>query len=305
MIIINKQSNELTILDDYSKSHPNIEKIRNDIFVAKKIKLHPNIQGFNSPGSFGVYKSNGGDALGVVGKSYNPANMELILAGFLKALEVTELDINKVKYNEFLGGRKVSLSIPLPTKKLERSPMKGDIVERKVQVVTGFDGKTSSQTVASILRCWCDNGSTTWESASSLKYKNTKGNDIKILSMAASIEHSVKSSNFELQTLDNMFDVELTTDMKNAFIKKVTGYDMKEYNEMKTGRRNILDAINQSIGIELSNTGNNLFGLYNGITRYTTHNMAKGDLDKMFFSNTITKYNTNAMKMSRELIAAN
>ena len=44
----------------------------------------------------------------------------------------------------------------------------------------------------------------------------------------------------------------------------------------------------------MQNTGANLFSLYNGITRYTTHDLAGGNIEDILYSNA-NKLNVMAM----------
>ena len=45
-----------------------------------------------------------------------------------------------------------------------------------------------------------------------------------------------------------------------------------------------MDAINNSVAIEMQNTGANLFSLLQGVTRYTTHEAANGSEEKLMFT---------------------
>ena len=45
-----------------------------------------------------------------------------------------------------------------------------------------------------------------------------------------------------------------------------------------------MDAINNSVAIEMQNTGANLFSLLQGATRYTTHEAANGSEEKLMYA---------------------
>jgi len=57
----------------------NIQKIRESIFDTKVLRLNTGLEGFDAPEKYGVYKSTGGECLGVVGKTYAPQDLEVML----------------------------------------------------------------------------------------------------------------------------------------------------------------------------------------------------------------------------------
>ena len=83
----------------------------------------------------------------------------------------------------------------------------------------------------------------------------------------------------------------------DAFLTKLTGYDVKEYKDLTTRKRNILDSINAAIGIERANTGANMFSIVNGITRYTTHDLSKGSEESLYYDAS-AKMNVNALNLA-------
>ncbi len=47
--------------------------------------------------------------------------------------------------------------------------------------------------------------------------------------------------------------------------------------EISTNKKNKLEKFNYDLGIETAQKGQNLWGLFSGVTRYTTHSMKRGD----------------------------
>jgi len=75
------------------------------MFQVKKIQLHTGIEGFESPNSFGIYKTTGGNALGIVGKDYTPTQPAFLYDNFQACLVAREIDDSKMKFREIKGGR--------------------------------------------------------------------------------------------------------------------------------------------------------------------------------------------------------
>ena len=277
------------LLNGLGNEFTNIDKVKEKIFVPKLVQLHPNIEGFNSPDSFAVYKNTGGDALGVVGNTYKPMDLQIMLDSIVtSALECNDsIDLGTLDFKEYKGGAKVAFTIDLPTKEIEGSPMVGDIVKRKIEFRTGFDGKTKSSVVESFERLWCENGCTNTISQN-VAFKNTINNHAKIYNLCSYITQAVKNSDDFVTNIGKLVDIEISQKEIDLFLTKVTGYNVKEYKDLTTRKRNILDSINANIAIEAKNTGFNMFSLVNGVTRYTTHEVSAGNEEKLFYSNAAT-----------------
>jgi hypothetical protein len=252
------------------------------------------MEGFDSPPTYAVYKSSGGSPLGVVGGTkhcaYRPMDLEVMLDSIVSSIVSfgDGISLDNLSFEQYSGGSKVAFKIELPTIELKRSPMVGDILKRWIEFRTGFDGKTTSSVTETFKRVWCSNGCSSMVKGQNLAFKNTTNNHIKIYNLTEHIAKSLKESERFAINLDRLADIDITREMKDSFISKVTGYNVKEYKELTTRKQNILDRINRDIGIEMSNTGSNLFSLVNGITRYTTHEVSRGDETKLFYSSADT-----------------
>jgi hypothetical protein len=255
------------------------------VLQAKKIQLHSGIDGFDSPEAFGIYKHTGGKPLGVVGSQFEPMNLQLFLDAIQHSVlnSGIDLDLTKLTYNEYYGGSKIAFR--LPYKKYEiKTPMVGDTLETSLEFRTGFDGKTKMSLGFYSLRLWCANGAKNWKKDVDLAMKNTQGNVSKIAYFTSEIVKAAAMTESHVELLNNAALKSIRQADIDKFMTDLTGYDVKEYNDLTTRKRNILDAINQSVAIEMQNTGNNLFSLLQGVTRYTTHNLAEGDIESILYA---------------------
>lgn len=262
-----------------------LSAVRSQLFDAKKIQLHSGIHGFNSPNVYGIYKNTGGNALGVVGDVFEPTNLHLFLDSIERSVLNSNLDIDltKLTFNEYCGGSKVVFRLPI--KKYEiQTPMVGDTLETSLEFRTGFDGKTKMSLGFYALRLWCANGAKNWKKDVDLAMKNTTNNQAKLMYFTDEIIKATEMINNHVEILNKAVNVQVNQSIIDKFLTDLTGYDVKEYKDLNTRKRNILDTINGNIAIEMSNTGNNLFSLLQGITRYTTHNLAEGNMEKILYS---------------------
>lgn len=281
------------ILATIENGGAHIESLKSKVFTAKKIQLHTGLEGFESPEAFGVYKNTGGQPLGVVGKVFEPTDLSLFLDAIHHSVlnSGIDLDITKLEYREYYGGSKVSFV--LPYKKYEiASPMVGDTLETKLFFSTGFDGKTKANLNFSALRLWCANGAKGYQKDIELTMKNTANNQAKLLYFTNEIINAVNGVDRYVGLLNNASKKSIKQSEIDAFLTALTGYNAKEQSELTTRKRNILDSINRAITIEVQNTGASYFSLLQGITRYTTHDLAKNDEEALLFA--------HASKMSDE-----
>lgn len=227
-----------------------IETLKTKVIKAKKIQLVCPLEGFESPDSFGIYRNTGGKALGVVGKVFEPTDLELFLDAIHHSVlnSGIDLDLTKLEYREYYGGSKVSFV--LPYKKYEiQSPMVGDTLETKLCFGTGFDGKTCANLNFSALRLWCSNGAKGWQKDIDLEMKNTLNNQAKLLYFTNEIIGAVNGVDRYVGLLNNASKKSIKQSQIDEFLIALTGYNTKEKNELTTRKRNILDSINRAITV--------------------------------------------------------
>jgi len=275
----------MDILEKIENEFANIEQIKEKVIKPRLLQLHTGLEGFESPQAFGVYRDTGGNPLGVVGDRYRPMDLTVLLDSIVHSVSECDfdLDLSTLKYSEYKDGSKVAFQIQLPTKEIIGSPMKGDIIERRLEFRTGFDGLTKSSITEVYRRVWCDNGASSPHEMN-LSFKNTLGNHIKIYNLCNFITKAIQNGDDFLVDFGRLASVKLTPTAQDEFLRKVTGQSLKDYKDISTKSRNILDAINNSVAIELQNTGDNWYSLVNGITRYLTHDRASGNEEKLLYT---------------------
>jgi hypothetical protein len=207
----------------------------------------------------------------------------LFLTGIVESAIATGLDLSKLTYNEYCGGSKIIFDIPLQDFDIP-SPMVGDTLATKLQFKTGFDGLTKVSLGFYAYRLWCANGAKSWKKDIGLSYKNTANNHAKTMAYSHEILKAIANVNEYQNSLKTLIETPVTNAQAEAFYLKLTGTSLQDAKEISTRRRNIMDAINNSVAIEMQNTGANLFSLLQGATRYTTHDAANGSEEKLMFA---------------------
>lgn len=273
-----------------------IETIRPKLIQAKKIQLHTGMEGFDSPNAFGIYRHTGGKALGTTGKDFTPPDLNLFADLISQSIDECAdwLDTSTIDYAELKGGAKVRISIEGP--KLEpKIKTVGTIVQTRLDFMSGFDGLTKTSLGAFTKNLWCENGAAAYQKDAmlNLSFKNTPGNQGKWALFCNEIIRVLNSTSDYLETLNRLATIQYTQKEVDAFFTKVLGYSQTEYKDITTRKRNILDSINACVAIESQANGTNLYSLLQGVTRYTTHELAGGDMDKLL-TDTPAKMNMTA-----------
>lgn len=275
----------MNYLEQLESQNSHIENIKNQVFTAKKVQLHTGMEGFDSPSAYGIYKNTGGGCLGVVGETFEPMDLKLFLDAIHNSIlsSGVDVDMSKLEYNEYYGGSKVSFRIPLKRYEV-KSKMVGDVTDTYIDFRTGFDGKTKMSLGFYAYRLFCSNGCGNWQKDVDLSMKNTTNNQAKVITFTNEIMKVVSMTNNYVDLLNNATMKKIKQSDIDKFLTELTGYNVSEYKELNTRKRNILDSINQNIAIEMNNTGDNLYSLLQGITRYTTHEMAEGNEEKILYA---------------------
>lgn len=277
-------------------------EIRPQLIQAKKIQLHSGMEGFDSPDSYGVYRHTGGKPLGVVGSVYEPPDLSLFLDLITGSLDrcADWLDQDKLEYAELKGGSKIRISIPGPQLEV-KSKVVGDVISTRIDFITGFDGLTKRSLSHFTRRLICANGTTRATQDIALSFKNTPGNQGKWAYFCDEILRVLNDTTAYQDWLNRAVTKKVTQAQIDAFFESLLGYSQTEYKELTTRKRNILDAINQTTAIEMQQVGANAYALLNGVTRYTSHNLAGGNMDLLMTDNP-AKLNKTAHQLVGQLI---
>jgi hypothetical protein len=256
------------------------------MYKVVKLQLHTGMEGYDSPEAFATYKSTGGKPLGVVGRVFEPADLELLDKSFQESLSSCGGIYSDVVFKEQRDGARCQFEVTLPKREIE-SPMVGDTIQQRLILRTGFDGLTKTSLSFQSYRLWCKNGAASWVSDVVLSVKNTLNNHVKLMMFCDEIYEVLKQADDYVQQLNAAVKRPITQQELDEFLTKLTGYSVKDYQELTTKRRNILDKINQSVAIEASNTGWNQYSVLQGVSRYVTHDLCGGDPfhDALYYDN--------------------
>lgn len=274
----------------------------NQLFEVTKLQLHTGLEGFDSPEAYGVFKTTGGPALGVVGKDFTPTQPQFINEAFSKCLEGKGIDIDGLKFRELKGGKKVMFSCPVKTFSFKNGVKKDDVISLEVVISTGYDGRTVTSMFVNAERLICTNGMKAFNTEFQVSFKNVKGNIGKANMICDDVVKSINYMDNLKELYINLSNRQITQKEHEAYILAVTGLPMKQYADLSKRKQKILDAINQSVAIEMKDAGETAWALMNGITRFTNHFANFKSKDDFIYADSGLFMNNKAQKYAIELL---
>jgi phage/plasmid-like protein (TIGR03299 family) len=175
----------------------------------------------------------------------------------------------------FKGGDKVWFQLKSADLKLGNDTIKGYI-----SGFNSFDGKTALAFGNSELTVSCMN--TFWRGYRSVETRLRHSASMKprIEEILAKIDLLMKEEQDMFTEITRMNETRMTPEVKELITKRLFEISVEERldsNTFSTNLKNRLWRFNYDMGIEIAQKGENLWGGFSGITRYTTHSMKKGD----------------------------
>ena len=241
-----------------------------------KLPLFSNLETDILPtNSFGIFRTDTNEWLGTHGKNYVPLqncfalqNFDLINTVLTASQDIQDFNLQEVKAGVFLKGRKVYIQLPLRNEEIGASQVK-----RWITALNSHDGSTavafgSQQTVII-----CEN--TFYKAYKELnKVRHSLHMNQKLEVMVEDLNASLLLDKLMVDEFKSWIDKPITTNQIDAVLKSIVSLDdTQDLEDISTRKSNQIKRINESFETEFATQGENLWGLFNGVTRYTNHNM--------------------------------
>lgn len=232
-----------------------------------------------------VIRTDTDTCLGIHGRRYNVRPYADTVKAFETTLENSPLKLEnaKISYNVVGNGERMRLSVDLPEHEFEvgRSRQVGDIVRMRLNFMDSYDGAWSTQYGLGAMRLICLNGMTRMGFTIGVKSKHTNA-DLPELEngyerIAAAINAFYQDrERFMAYVNRGISDAQaedfLTQTMCLRWDKKA-----KTWRTNEPLKRSLMEMWYE----ESTSCGNNLWGLYNTLTRWATHGGIRKGSDKL------------------------
>jgi Domain of unknown function (DUF932) len=202
------------------------------------------------------------------GVSQNRDIVDMVLEGtkrFGGKLSVT-------KAGSINEGRRVFLQLAIDG----LSVVGGDNITRYITVIDSNDGSTGLSVGIGDEVAHCTNQFFRFYRAGNAKFRHTATISDKIRSIPSLIQIALGESLQQIKVYERFLSTPLTRHLANKMVLNVLGGDREltapaEYEKLATRTKNMIDVLHSNIDTECAIVGNNVWGLFNGLTRYTTH----------------------------------
>lgn len=175
----------------------------------------------------------------------------------------------------FKGGDKVWFQLKSGDLKLPNDTIKGYI-----SGFNSFDGRTSMAFGTAKTTVSCLN--TFWAGYKQVdtKLRHSATMRPKIEEILRKIDILLVEEKEQFNEIQRMGNIRMTAEVKDLITKRLFEIAVEERldgGNISTNKVNKLKKFNYDLGLELAQKGDNLWGLFSGVTRYTTHSMKTGD----------------------------
>jgi phage/plasmid-like protein (TIGR03299 family) len=179
----------------------------------------------------------------------------------------------------FDNGAKVWIQIKSNDLKIGNDKIKGYLTG-----INSFDGTTSLAFGPSNVTMSCTNKFFSTFRNMETKIRHTKNMMIRIDELMNEIDSTLEEEKLIFQNITRLSETRIgKNDVENvlrALFSIDKGVDLKDEESISTVTQNRLSKFHVDLDGQLKEKGNNLWGLFSGVTKYTTHSIGRGDNDK-------------------------
>lgn len=233
------------------------------------------------PDKIGIVREDDSTILGIHSNGYVPYQNDQMMELLFKVSQQTGLDVHRGGL--FGGGRKVFVQL-----KSNDLTLGTDRIEGYVTGINSFDGSTSLSFGPSSKTISCQNTFFGVYKDLDSKVRHTKNMELKIDDICRQIEGVVQEETNVFGSIVKMSETRFDDVIKDRVIKSLfnieRNVDIKDIDSVSSVTQNKLSRFYVDLNGEIQGKGDNLWGLFSGVTKYTTHSMGKGDNseNKMF-----------------------
>jgi len=233
------------------------------------------------PKSKAIIREDTNTVLSVHGDGYFPYQNHQMVELLDKVSQQVGLPIHKGGY--FGEGEKVYLQLKSNDLKLGN-----DRVEGYITGVNSFDGSTSLAFGPSNITISCQNSFFAAFRNLNAKIRHTKNMEMRIDDICRGLEGVLVEEKEMFEDIKKLSETKMTKKQEDwvtrTLFNIMKDVDLNDDKSVSTVTRNRLSRFYIDLNGELKEKGDNLWGLFSGVTKYTTHSLSKGDNseNKMF-----------------------
>jgi phage/plasmid-like protein (TIGR03299 family) len=226
------------------------------------------------PDRIALVREDTNKVLGIHTESYVPYQNDELLELLFRIAGQTGLKVHTGGC--FKGGERVWFQL----KSNDMTMPNNDRIEGYISGFNSFDGRTSLAFGNSHITVSCQN--TFWRGYHEVnsKLRHSSMMRPRIEEIVQSIDVLLKEEQSGFNEIQKLYEFRMTPEVKELITKRLFEISVEERldsPELSTNKKNKIWRFNNDLATELTNKGDNLWGLFSGVTRYTTHSMKRGD----------------------------
>jgi phage/plasmid-like protein (TIGR03299 family) len=221
-----------------------------------------------------IVREDTNNVLSVMGKDYYPYQNHELIELLNRVSNQTGLEIKKS--GSFGDGEKVFIQLKSGDLKLGN-----DRVEGYLTGINSFDGSTSLAFGPSNVTISCTNTFFAAFRDMSSKVRHTKNMVIKIDDICRSLENLLGEEKIMFDNIVKLSETRIGANDVDDVLRKLFNIkrevNLKDEEAVSTVTRNKINRFYADMRGELQEKGDNKWGLFSGVTKYTTHSLSKND----------------------------
>jgi phage/plasmid-like protein (TIGR03299 family) len=252
--------------------------------------------GIQVEGSLAVVREDNNSVLSIMSDSYQPYQNHELLETLFRASQQTGLELKKG--GMFKEGARVYFQL-----KSNDLIMPNDRIEGFLTGINSFDGSTSLAFGPSNVTISCMNSFFAAFRSIDTKVRHTKNMGMRVDEICRGLEKMVESEKVLFDSILKLSDVRVSADNVESVLRTLFNIDKNanlKSDDISTNTRNKMSKFYVDLKGEMQQKGDNLWGLFSGVTKYTTHSLTTGDNTeaKMF-----GQYGEREKKIFNDLVA--
>ena len=219
---------------------------------------------------YGLFNDKTGECINSVKEGYTVSQNDEVVELVLRGMEgFGELSVSKA--GSLNGGRKVFIQLGIEG----MSKVGEERIKRYATVIDSNDGSTGLSVGIGELVMSCQNQFFKFYKSGQSKLRHTTSLTQRIKEIPFLIEMALSESLKLTETYKQFQSTSVTRKLADEMVKYILGFDktmsIKAESEMSTRSLNAMDSLYNHIEKETNQKGMNLFGLFSGVTSWTTH----------------------------------
>ena len=229
------------------------------------------------PNQMAIIRDDTNIPLSVMANSYQPFQNEELFELLERVSNKTGMEIKKTGL--FGDGEKVFIQLKSDDLKLGN-----DKVEGYLTGINSFDGSTSLAFGPSNITISCTNSFFAAFRGINTKIRHTKNMSVRIEDICKSLDITLEKEQELFKNIVQLSETRIGKNDIDSVIRKLfdvsKDVSLNDVDALSTVTKNKIDRFYVDLDGELKGKGDNLWGLFSGVTKHTTHSMNKGNTDR-------------------------